>query len=184
VGRGGFSIIQTIKSTRRMSLFRGGSSSRSVTCGSSNFDSEEQSYSYNMSSSFSSSVGACASEGHRFYVVKSIRQSIDLGRRFNGAIDLAKEATFLSALSGHPNIISLHSTAANPGGLDYFIVIERLRGCMTAEFRAWETQRQSISKSKLLSRKQIADGKQCAMDNRLFFLFGVSSGMSYLHDHK
>lgn len=53
----------------------------------------------------------------RKYAVKSLRTDLSDSMVFNGALDLAREAMFLSAIS-HPNIIILHSTAQNPGKIN------------------------------------------------------------------
>jgi len=178
VGRGGFSNIQTIISTRRMSLFRRRSSTSSVVAaGSSTADSEQQP----PSTLALVPQGDIVSPGISL-AVKSIRKSIDRDAQVSGILHLATEAKFLSVLS-HKNIINLHGTANNPGGIDYFIVIERLECCLSEQCTAWRKEKDAISNSKL-PRKQIAEKKQRLVEQRLLALLGVAAGLEYLHGHK
>ncbi len=52
------------------------------------------------------------------YAIKRIRSDLSKSMICEGAIDLAKEAKFLDALS-HPNIINLYGAASNPGRCRY-----------------------------------------------------------------
>ena len=198
MGRGGFSNIQTIVSTRRMSLFRRKSSTISVTAArrSSIVDFEQQPSSAHklvpsgdsgspMSLAVKSIRKSIARDGQyngKSLAVKSIRRSIDTYTQFSGIIDLAKEAKFLSVLS-HKNIINLHGTANNPGGIDYFIVIERLECCLSERCTDWLKEKEATSNSKL-PRKKIAEKKQRLVEQRLLALLGVAAGLEYLHGHK
>jgi len=83
----------------------------------------------------------------------------------------------------YKNIINLHGTANDPGGIDYFIVIERLDCCISEQCAAWRKEKEALSKSKL-PRKKIAEKKQRLVEHRLLALLGVAAGLEYLHGHK
>jgi len=115
----------------------------------------------------------------RKYAVKSLRSDLSESMVFNGALDLAREAMFLSAIS-HPNIIILHSTAQTPGR-GYFLVIEQLDTTLTDAFDVWKIQQDSsLDKLKLRRAKRKAQ-KVAMMINRAETILGLASALSYLH---
>jgi len=180
LGTGGFSNIQAIATTRRGSLFAvaGGYIETTDTLGAPialKAQQEKKTVQQLDLSSFSSKSNRPLEK----YAVKSIRGSIDDRKKYNGTIDLAKEAKFLSVLS-HKHIIGFHSEADNVGTLDYFIIIERLQICLPKQFKLWNDRRVSLQYSGE-STKVIAEGSQRLMDKRLVVMFQVSSGVAYIH---
>jgi hypothetical protein len=135
-----------------------------------------------LDSSFTSSKKLILSKDN--FAVKSIRRSIDPCKMYHGTIDLAKEAKFLSALS-HDHIIGIHSVADSEsvGTVDYFIILERIKICLTKQFKLWEAKVLSIKYARL-PRKKVIENNKRQLDNRLVSMYQVSSGLAYMHEKK
>lgn len=122
------------------------------------------------------SVLSAASNSPKDYVVKQVRRSIKSNMKYNGIIDLAKEARFLSKLS-HNHIIQIVSTGGVPGDSDYFLILERLEKSLSEQLLDWQADSVKIripsKKAKLekltsrLSRFEV--GRQ------------IASALAYLH---
>ena len=102
---------------------------------------------------------------------------------YAGALDLAKEAKFLSALS-HDHIIGIHSEGENVGTLDYFIVIERIQICLSKQIKLWKTKKTLNTYEQLGIRNQAAKYQKQQLDKRLLIMYQVSSGLAYMHKKK
>ena len=119
------------------------------------------SYSCDLSSN---SGGSCD-----FYAIKVVRKSLDNTKMMPGAINLAKEAKWLAVLS-HKNVISLHYVGENPGSLEYFLVIDRLKNCLSDLITKWQQQNDSLI-SGGLPKLQVKQLEQRLVSKKLAFLF-------------
>lgn len=123
------------------------------------------------------STGSCDS-----FAVKTLRKSLDNTKMMHGAVDLAKEAKWLSVLS-HKNIISLHCAGENPGSVDYFLVIERLQSSLSDAIGRWQTQNDSLI-SCGLPRTQVKQSTKRSIGTRISILYEATAGIKYLHEKK
>jgi len=123
------------------------------------------------------STGSCDS-----FAVKTLRKSLDTTKMMHGAVDLAKEAKWLSVLS-HKNIISLHCAGENPGSVDYFLVIERLETSLSDVIGKWQTQNDSLI-SCGLPRIQVKQSTKRSIGKRISILYEATAGIKYLHEKK
>ena len=105
-----------------------------------------------------------------YYAVKKLRQDLSDSRRVHGAIDLAREAQFLMALS-HPNIVSFNGLGDAPGTSGFFILIEKLNKTLTSEILLWKAQSAYLDK--------------IAMNLKIVgYAHKIASALAYLHSKK
>jgi serine/threonine protein kinase len=146
------------------------------------------------SSSRNNSLLSDKDSKYQRYALKELRGSLSNSTRFVGAIDLAKEARFLLALSHHPNIVSLHYTGKDPGSRDYFIVIEELETTFDilihkewkilydkkGSCRSHENTGNCIEKKKP-RKKVLEDSRRELLKIRLETMLGIASAFEFLH---
>ena len=181
LGTGGFSHVQAIAMSRRTSLFKTNRcnskmNTRSTKTMTMYGDGEDEDKDLDFSSTATRSF-------IDNFAVKSIRSSINDVKRYNGAIDLAKEAKFLQALS-HEHIIGIHSQSDNPGSEDYFIIIERLEICLSKQIKIVWPQDIIALKNSGKSGDELKNGLLLMMNERLAIAQQVSSGLAYMHEKK
>jgi hypothetical protein len=100
----------------------------------------------------------------------------------HGAVDLAKEAKWLSVLS-HRNIISLHCAGETPGSVNYFLVIERLEYTLSDAIGRWQRQNDSLFFCGL-PRTQVKQSIQRSIGTRISILYEATAGIKYIHEKK
>ena len=105
-----------------------------------------------------------------YYAVKKLRQDLSDSRRVHGAIDLAREAQFLMALS-HPHIVGFNGVGNDPGTSDFFILIEKLNKTLTSEIALWRAQSAYLDKNAM--NIKIVD-----------YAHKIASALAYLHGKK
>lgn len=105
-----------------------------------------------------------------YYAVKKLRQDLSDSRRVHGAIDLAREAQFLMALS-HPNIVGFNGVGNDPGTSGFFILIEKLNKTLTSEIALWRVQSAYLDKN-AMNIKIVDYGHK------------IASALAYLHSKK
>ena len=132
------------------------------------------------------------------FAVKQIRQSLSDSAKCCAAIDLAKEARFLMALSKHPNIVSLRSTGERPSSRDYFIVIEKLETTFdTIIHQEWKTLKRvgyfavkqratnNGKNDKLKSKTELLkESNRDLLKIHLEVMLEISSAFEFLHENK
>lgn len=123
------------------------------------------------------STGSCDS-----FAVKTLRKSLDNTEMMHGAVDLAKEAKWLSVLS-HRNIISLHCAGETPGSVNYFLVIERLEYTLSDAIGRWQRQNDSLFFCGL-PRTQVKQSIQRSIGTRISILYEATAGIKYIHEKK
>ncbi len=158
LGSGGFSNIMELRSLKGRS---------------------ERSESVDSTLPAASHHSVASSEGAKSYAVKRLRNDLQSSRARSGAIDLAVEAQFLTALS-HPNIVSLHCVGETPGNRDFFIIIERIDRTLAQEFKAWSGAERRIMDGKF-KRIQKMQRMQLVFDSRLSAAIEITNAMKYLH---
>jgi serine/threonine protein kinase len=149
---------------------------------------------YSSSSSRNNSLFSDKDSKYQRYALKQLRGSLSNSSHLVGAIDLAKEARFLLALSHHPNIVSLHSTGEDPGSRDYFIVIEELEITFDIlihkEWKMLYNKKESccshedtgnIIEKKKPRKKLLKDSKRELLKIRLETMLGIASAFEFLH---
>lgn len=173
LGSGGFSSVRELRGLRRQ---RGISeTSLSLT------------RSMHSHCSIDDASSICNSSVNGGYAIKQLRKDLSKSSRHSGAIDLAVEARFLTALS-HPNIISLHCVSgSSPGNKDFFIVIDRIDRTLGKEIVGWRRTQERVraTKDKSRSGKEYVKGKiQSLYNSRVAVAIEIAQAMEYLHLNK
>jgi len=111
------------------------------------------------------------------YVVKQIRKSISGNMKYNGIIDLAKEARFLSKLS-HPNIIQIVSTGGTRGDANFCLILERMDKSLGLQILDWHADSIMIR----FPTKKSKEEWRIRRLERVEVARQVSSAMAFLHE--
>ena len=111
------------------------------------------------------------------YVVKQIRKSISGNMKYNGIIDLAKEARFLSKLS-HPNIIQIVSTGGTQGDVNFYLILERMDKSLGLQILDWQADSIKIR----FPTKKSKEAWRIRRLKRVEVARQVSSAMAFLHE--
>ena len=123
----------------------------------------------------------CLRNGEARYAVKRIRHDL-VGEEeiTDAAIDLAREAQFLSGLS-HPNIIKIRGTSNVPGHPKYCLILDRLYDTLEVQMLIWKEQvKRYQGKFKGLIGKKKEELSKLWIA-RLLAAYDLSHAMSYLH---
>lgn len=123
----------------------------------------------------------CLRNGEARYAVKRIRHDL-VGEEeiTDAAIDLAREAQFLSGLS-HPNIIKIRGTSNVPGHPKYCLILDRLYDTLEVQMLIWKEQvKRYQGKFKGLIGKKTEELSKLWIA-RLLAAYDLSHAMSYLH---
>mmetsp|Transcript_21618 Transcript_21618/g.45007 ORF Transcript_21618/g.45007 Transcript_21618/m.45007 type:complete len:454 (+) Transcript_21618:1267-2628(+) len=123
----------------------------------------------------------CLRNGEARYAVKRIRNDLAGEDTItDAAVDLAREAQFLSALS-HPNIIKIRGTIAMPGHPKYGLILDRLYDTLDIQIMKWGVE---IKKNKgkfmgLIGKKKL-ELKRLWLD-RVLTAYDIANALNYLH---
>jgi serine/threonine protein kinase len=124
-----------------------------------------------------STVLTALSASPQAYVVKQIRKSISGNMKYNGIIDLAKEARFLSKLS-HPNIIQIVSTGGTQGDVNFYLILERMDKSLGLQILDWQADSIKIR----FPTKKSKEAWRIRRLKRVEVARQVSSAMAFLHE--
>ena len=123
------------------------------------------------------------------YAVKQLRKDLYPKKKFEAAIDLAREAKFLVSLE-HPNIAKLRAIVSSPGRPDFMIVLDRFRVTLHDKISLqWKHHISSqnsgvglVAGLLTLSRSRM-DLQSNVLKEQLSALYDISQAMRYLHKH-
>jgi len=180
LGSGGFSSVRELRGLKRQ---RG--LSEGVDIMMSRAASLSLTRSMHSHCSIDDSSSICNSSVNGGYAIKQLRKDLSRSSIHNGAIDLAVEARFLTALS-HRNIISLHCVSeSSPGNKDFFIVIDRIDRTLGKEIVGWRRTQERVMKEKSRRGKEYVQGRiQSIYNSRVAVAIEIAQAMEYLHLHK
>lgn len=129
------------------------------------------------------SLGKPCLQGEKSYAIKILRDDLTTSMHRVGAMHLTVETEFLSNLS-HPNIVTIFGKGGcNPGDINYFIVLERLRTTLFEEICTW---REEMKETKLTKsgRKEKNAEIENILNQRIDIARQISAGLMYLHGHR
>lgn len=175
LGSGGFSSVRELRGLKRQ---RGLSEGVDIT-------SLSLTRSMHSHCSIDDTSSICNSSVNGGYAIKQLRKDLSKSSTHNGAIDLAVEARFLTALS-HRNIISLHCVSeSSPGNKDFFIVIDRIDRTLGKEIVGWRRTQERVMKEKSRRGKEYVQGRiKSIYNSRVAVAIEIAQAMEYLHLHK
>lgn len=123
----------------------------------------------------------CLRNGEARYAVKRIRHDL-VGEEeiTDAAVDLAREAQFLTGLS-HPNIIKIRGTSNTPGHPKYCLILDRLYDTLEEQMVKWKVMvKRNRGKFRGIIGKKKDELNKIWMD-RLLAAYDLSHALSYLH---
>lgn len=115
------------------------------------------------------------------FVVKKLRCDLSNSTRNDGALALALEAKLLQKLS-HPNLISMRYLGDNLGGLDFFIIIERLEIDLAQQLHLWKGDEARLRLSKSFKKTKKTEILLSSFYDRVGIAYQVSTAIAYLHN--
>lgn len=127
----------------------------------------------------------CLRDGVARYAIKQLKGSLTGTKLADGAIDLAIEAKFLSALS-HPNIIRLCGTGGRRGHPQAFIILDRLYDTLAVKISKWQMKETTLKKGILKSMgmcpfANVRSDLRLLWDERVLAGYDIARAMKYIH---
>lgn len=123
----------------------------------------------------------CLRDGVARYAVKQLKESLQGTKLTDGAIDLAIEAKFLSALS-HPNIIRLCGTGGRRGHPQAFIILDRLYDTLAVKINIWQQKEHTLKRGRrFLPFVSLSGERKLLWDERILAGFDIARAMKYIH---
>jgi serine/threonine protein kinase len=118
------------------------------------------------------------------YAVKRLFRNVQTSLCDDAIADLGCEAMFLSRLSGHENIISLHATVGVPGSSSYMLILDRLVSNLHQKTQEWRSERQRYRGKALGFWNRNRAGLDALYSVQLKAATDIARALQYLHSHR
>jgi serine/threonine protein kinase len=121
--------------------------------------------------------------GDARYAIKRVKETMKGVTKVQAMIDLAVEATYLSALS-HPNIVKMRATSdSKMVSRSFFIVMDRLYDTLAVRLKAWKATHTKY-RGGFFGRGANLEELHSLLVERLTVAYDLASAYRYLHDNK